>query len=109
MVMAFARKVFGLVVLVLIAFSTAEAAEIRVVDSTGLVRAVRVVQQNSRIVIAIKGGVQGECVATNVDGLSAEKRVAVSSKGECIFTDMPEGSWQVAVPGKATWQAKIYE
>lgn len=109
MLSSFARNVFGLIALGVVAVSTTQAAEIRVVDSTGLVRAVRVVQRNSRIVITIKGAVQGECVATNVDGLSAEKRVAVSAKGECVFSDMPEGSWQVTVPGKATWQAKIYE
>jgi hypothetical protein len=116
MVKSVTRKVCGcgaaIVALSFLGISLAEAAEIRVVDSAGLVRAVRVVQRNSRIVITIQGGSgssHGECVATNIDGLSAEKRVLVSPKGECVFNDMPVGSWHVTVPGKESWRAQIYE
>ena len=116
MVKSLTYKIIGygvlLVALAIVGVSAADAAEIRVIDSTGLVRAVRVVQHNSRIVITMQGetgGVQGECVATNIDGLSAEKRVAASPKGECVFNDMPVGSWQVTIPGKVSWRAQIYE
>ncbi len=91
---------------------SAFAAELKVVDATGLLRAVRVVSGNARIVITIQhspGTVQGECVATNVDGLSSEKRVAISAKGECVFSDMAVGSWQITLPVKGKWRAQIYE
>jgi hypothetical protein len=90
----------------------AYASELRVVDSAGLVRAVKVVQNQGRIVITVQevaGAIQGECVAVNVDGLSAEKHTSLSPKGECVFTDMPVGSWQITVPVKAKWRAQIYE
>lgn len=87
----------------------AVAAEIRVVDAGGLVRAVKVVRGNARVVIALNQSVSGECVATNVDGLAAEKRVAVSPQGECVFVDVGVGSWQVQVPGSVGWRVRIYE
>ncbi len=85
------------------------AAEIRVVDAGGLVRAVKVVRGNARLVISLSSSTQGECVAVNVDGLAAEKRVSVSPQGECVFTDVGVGSWQVQVPGSVGWRARIYE
>lgn len=85
------------------------AAEIRVVDAGGLVRAVKVVRGNARLVISLTSVATGECVATNVDGLAAEKRIAVSSKGECVFEDVSVGSWQIQVPGSVGWRVRIYE
>jgi hypothetical protein len=85
------------------------AAEIRVVDAGGLVRAVKVVRENARIVVTLNFPTVGECVATNVDGLAAERRVAVSPRGECVFPDVGVGSWQVQVPGKVGWHVRIYE
>lgn len=85
------------------------AAEIRVVDAGGLVRAVKVVRGNVRLVISLTRVVAGECVATNVDGLAAEKRSAVSPKGECVFEDVSVGSWQIQVPGGVGWRVSMYE
>ena len=91
---------------------SAFAAELKVVDATGLLRAVRVVGGNARIVVTIlqpPGALHGECVATNVDGLSSEKRVPISPKGECVFMDMAVGSWQITLPVQGKWRAQIYE
>ena len=90
----------------------ADAAELRLIDSGGLVRAVKVVRGNARVVVSLSspsGSLSGECTAVNVDGLAPEKRVPISAKGECIFLDVPVGSWQIGVPEGAQWRAQIYE
>ena len=95
----------------------AHAAELRVVDASGLVRAVKVVRGPARVVITLQNSgdksaaitVRGECVAVNIDGLAAEKRTQVSAKNQCVFDQMSEGSWQMRVPEAATWRAQVYE
>lgn len=98
-----------LLVVLLIGSRASLAAEIRVVDAGGLVRAVKVVHENARIVVTLNSVASGECVATNVDGLAAERRVPVSSRGECVFSNVGVGSWQVQVPGSVGWRVHIYE
>jgi hypothetical protein len=100
---------FKLFVVLLVGERASAAEEIRVVDAGGLVRAVKVVRANARIVVTLNSAATGECVATNVDGLAAERRVPVSPQGECIFSDVGVGSWQVQVPGKVGWRVRIYE
>lgn len=108
------RGVLGTLLLVCLMalWSAADAAELRVVDSGGLVRAVRIVRGKARVVIVFQPGGKstgGECVATNVDGLATERHASVSAQGECTFTEMSEGSWQINVPGDRKWRAQIYE
>ncbi len=92
-----------------VAPSVAQAADLRIIDSSGLVRAVRVVSQPATVKITIEGvsSPHGECVAANVDGLAAEKREPVSPQGVCIFKELPTGSWQVTIPVKARWRVQI--
>ena len=89
------------------------AAEVRVIDSQGLVRAVKITRGRARIVVSLSAspGIKlvGECVASNVDGIAAEKRVHVTPNGQCVFDDISEGAWQLTVPESATWKAVIYE
>lgn len=96
-----------------IAFATgALAAELRIVDGAGLVRAIKVVRTNAKVIIRFEQSgapLRGECVATNVDGLAQEKRTSVSPQGECVFNDVSVGSWQVVAPKGAAWRAQIYE
>ena len=91
----------------------AHADEIRVVDARGLVRAVKISRGAVRVVVTLEGdkgaSPRGECVATNVDGLSAENRVQVSAKGECLFSDVTGGSWQIVVPSDFSWRVQLYE
>lgn len=93
--------------------AVAQADEIRVVDARGLVRAVKISRGAVRVVVTLEGvpagSVRGECIATNVDGLSAEKRVQVSGKGECVFSDITGGSWQILVPPGFSWRVELYE
>lgn len=91
----------------------ASADEIRVVDARGLVRAVKITQGVARMVVTFEppNGVaaKGECVATNVDGLAAQKRVAISVKSECTFSEVTGGSWQISVPQGYMWRVQLYE
>jgi len=103
--------------LLCVGFGIADAAELRVVDALGLVRAVKVVRGPARIVISLQSPnghvgaavIRGECIAVNTDGLAAERKTNVSSRNECIFDQMSEGSWQIRVPEAATWKAQVYE
>jgi hypothetical protein len=89
------------------------ADEIRVVDGRGLVRAVKITRGAASIVVTLEpaNGIaaKGECLATNVDGLAAEKRVAISAKSECAFSEVTGGSWQISVPQGYTWRVRLYE
>jgi len=93
----------------------AQAAHLRVVDSSGLVRAVKVVRTGARVVITIvktplsPAPSRGECVAVNIDGLATERHVQIDTKGECSFKNMTEGSWQIAVPQDAAWRVQVYD
>lgn len=90
---------------------SAAAAELRVVDSAGLVRAVKVIRDTGQVVVTVRAAgdakVQGECGATNVDGLAAEQKAPVSGQGECVFSNLPGGTWQIVVPQGTTWKARI--
>jgi len=92
---------------------SARADEVRVVDARGLVRAVKISRGSVRVVVTVeaagKAAPVGECVATNVDGLAAEKRAALTPKGECVFSDVGGGSWQIGVPQGFSWRVQVYE
>ncbi len=86
--------------------------QLRILDASGLIRATKVVAESGNITISLdrSESVQaGECVATNLDGLAAERRAPISSNAECSFEKLSAGSWQVKVPGSAHWRAQIYE
>ncbi len=91
----------------------ASAAELRVVDSAGLVRAVKVVRDTAKVVVTLRADTpaefRGECSATNMDGLAAEQKAAVSAKGECVFSNLSSGTWQIAVPQGKGWKAQIQD
>ncbi|MEN9846922.1 MAG: hypothetical protein RIS36_2069 [Pseudomonadota bacterium] len=96
---------------VLVIQERAEAADVKIVDSAGLIRGVRVVRDSSRVTVSLTDpkGARGECVATNVDGIASERRETISSKGECVFNGLPAGTWQVTVAGGARWRVRIDE
>lgn len=88
-----------------------DASDLRVVDSAGLIRAVRVVKDSAVVKVSLvdaKSG-QGECVATNVDGIASERREKISPQGECTFAALAAGTWQITVSGGARWRVKINE
>lgn len=91
----------------------ASAAEVRIVDLRGLVRAVKVTPGAARVVITLEAlngvALKGECVATNVDGLAAEKRAQISPKAECVFSEVSAGSWQISVPQGFLWRVQLYD
>ena len=96
---------------VLVIQERSEAADLKVVDSTGLIRGVRVVRDSSRVTVSLVDpkGARGECVATNVDGIASERRESITSNGECVFNGLAAGTWQVTVTGGARWRVRIDE
>ena len=87
----------------------ASAAELRVLDGSGLVRAVRVVSKPAEVKVTIEGGQspKGECIAANVDGLPSERKAPISPQGVCVFKELAAGTWQVTLPVKARWKVQI--
>lgn len=80
--------------------ASAQSSQLRIVDAMGLVRVARVVDGAVNVAVVVEagnGGAGGECSATNVDGLAAEQRVAISPQGRCLFRKLAPGSWQVRV------------
>jgi hypothetical protein len=88
-----------------------EAADLKIVDSAGLIRGVRVVRDSSQVTVSLVDpkGARGECVASNVDGIASERREPISPKGECVFNALAAGTWQVTVTGGARWRVRIDE
>jgi hypothetical protein len=86
-------------------------SQLRILDSAGLMRATRVVRESGNVRVTLQGGaaVKGECVAANLDGLAAERKVPISTGGECSFEKLTAGSWQLRIPSDARWRAQIYE
>lgn len=84
-------------------------AQLRILDTAGLMRATKVVVESANVQISVDEAstVTGECVATNLDGLAAERRAPISPNGQCSFEKLSAGSWQVKVPGAVRWRAKI--
>ena len=96
---------------ILVISERADASDLRIVDSAGLIRAVRVVKESAVVKVSLvdaKGG-QGECVAMNVDGIASERREKISPQGECTFAGLAAGTWQITVSGGARWRVKINE
>ncbi len=103
---------FTIGLVALFAFNTAAVAdELRILDSTGLVRAVRVVRGAAAVTVKVEGAQPpaGECVAANLDGLATEKRQPISTTGVCLFTELASGTWQIDLPRKLRWRVTISE
>lgn len=116
-VRALLKTVVSIVVVVLLLLSGQQlsaqqvgGSQLRILDVTGLMRATRVVAQSATVKVAFEGSPSiQECAVVNLDGLAAERRVPVSAQGECVFQDVPPGSWQLKIPAELRWRAQIYE
>jgi hypothetical protein len=93
--------------------STASAGELRVIDSAGLVRGMKVTRGAARLVVSLKSDgvaqLRGECLASNVDGIAADLKAVINPSGECLFQGVGDGSWQITVPAGLSWRVKIDE
>lgn len=106
-IIGFLVGIFGF----LIVQERVQADDIRIIDASGLIRAVRVVKDSSivRVTVTDPPGARGECVASNVDGIASERREPISAQGECVFKALAAGTWQVSVSGGARWRVRINE
>jgi len=94
------------VLVVIVTCNIASAAEIRIVDGVGLVRAVRLVKGPSTVVV-VGVDVGAQCSALSVDGIEGERNVSASGSGECTFSALPPGTWQIKVSSGHRWKARI--
>jgi hypothetical protein len=96
---------------VLVIQERSEAADLKIVDSAGLIRGVRVVRESSRVTVSVvdSKGARGECVASNIDGIASERRESISPEGVCIFNALAVGTWQLTVTGGVRWRVRIDE
>ncbi len=96
-----------------LSISAASAGELRVVDSSGLVRGIKVTRGAARLTVSLKSDsgaqVRGECVASNVDGIAADLKAVINPSGECVFPGVGDGSWQITVPAGLSWRVRIDE
>jgi hypothetical protein len=89
--------------------SLACAAELKVVDATGLVRSAKVVQDDGDVEVALGEESQSGTVCTlkNVDGLAPDKSVTATSSHTCVFSEVPAGTWQLSTSKSSKWQVRI--
>lgn len=90
------------------------AEELRVVEGSGLSRAVKVVRGKATVTITIvsNDSVQGDvsCTATNVDGIIADVTVSADAENHCVFDQLKSGTWRVSInPATFRWKAHIEE
>lgn len=99
--------------LLLLPIGDLSAAELRVVDTSGLVRSAKVIEDSADVIIEISSanGAGETCTLKNVDGLAADKTVTASQgatgKLECRFQGVPAGTWQGAITSRGRWQVRI--
>lgn len=95
------------------------ASELKIVDSVGLVRAIKVVRAPIAVVVTIENDTQAvpspdtdnqqECRAVNVDGLAADRSVLLDKARRCVFRNMPAGIWQLKIPQDREWKVHFDE
>jgi hypothetical protein len=95
------------------------ASELKIVDSVGLVRAIKVVRAPIVVVVTIENETrtvpssgtdnQQECRAVNVDGLAADRSVLPDEARRCVFRHMPAGIWQLEIPQDREWKVHFDE
>jgi hypothetical protein len=86
------------------------ADELRVVDRSGLVRAVRSVKGEGTIVIQLSpeaARITADCVLLNVDGTTTERRAPVDSQGRCVVRQAAATTWQIDTPSSGRYQVQI--
>ena len=76
------------------------AGEIRILDSRGLVRAVRSVESPMKVLIEIRSPLLEDKKATliNSDGIGHDIKGVAESKSELAFPQVSEGTWQIQEP-----------
>ena len=98
---------------ILLGSEGAAAADLRVIDVSGLVRGVSVVKSAGAVSLSysVTGSTPVTCTMKNIDGLSNDRSVVGSStaegQGQCLFPALTPGTWQATVEGGARWQVRI--
>ena len=93
-----ARSSLFKLILALICLSplTAFAGELRILDSMGLTRAVKFVDEHAKVVISTGSDAAGISLS-HVDGLAPDIEGKRTSDKSILFADVPEGVWKIKI------------
>lgn len=105
----FPSTVFLCSALLLLSPTVALAADLKIVDATGLVRSAKVVQDDGDVEVTLGGESQSgnTCTLKNVDGLAPDQSVNATSSHTCKFSGIPAGTWQLSTLQPSKWQVRI--
>ena len=88
------------------------AAEVRVVDERGLLRAVRSVKSKAQILIKIQRSTSESSspkslTLTSADGIAGDVEAAPQSEGEYRASGIEGGTWKILAGGKSIVVTKV--
>lgn len=96
----FATTAFGVL--------AAHAGELRVLDSMGLTRAVRSIQNSATVQVTVRsGGEVQNLMLSHIDGLAPNRGPSSVSGETATFRDVPEGSWRISAEGSKPVIAEV--
>jgi hypothetical protein len=92
----------------------AMAAELRVLDASGLARAAKIVKERGAVVILLgvspSEASSAVCTLKSVDGLADDLTTRgreSANGGECVFEAVAAGTWETSVQGADRWSVRV--
>lgn len=115
----FLAEILGSAAIALVFSLAGIAEELRIVDSNGLTRALKVLRGKCRVVVSLVQNGAKEmhsdpgsitCTASNVDGIVGDVTIIADSEGTCLFDSLKSGAWRISTaPAALGWSASIEE
>ena len=79
----------------LLCSTVALAGDLKVIDSHGLTRAVRVIKEKAQVVIDVSPQPDGPIPLSNIDGIANDVKGIVTTTGQLLYQGVSEGTWQL--------------
>ena len=86
----------------LLSSSDALAGDLKVIDSHGLTRAVRVIKEKAQVVIDVSPRPEGPIPLSNTDGIANDVKGSLSDSGQLVYQGVSEGTWQLKLSSPLT-------
>ncbi|RMD85432.1 MAG: hypothetical protein D6808_05260 [Candidatus Dadabacteria bacterium] len=93
------KKLF-LSLLFIVSSSAAADSLLKVIDQSGLVRAVSKISDKADIKVFVRNGAGHKLSIRNVDGFKGERVGKKTRNGAIIFYSVPSGVWKIAGKGQ---------
>ena len=92
-------------VLVVLFFTVpAAATEIKIIDSMGLIRAIKKYNSKNQLTVVVKdsnGSFPANIRISNLDGLAQEQTLPHTGNGRYVYKNLPPGTWKIILPDKS--------